>query len=640
MTFGQVFTQGQLLTTESLVGVLSNGTQVPLQVNVKATHADGSVRHAVISAVIPQLLAGQTLAMNLVKTAAKTNPSGDLAALISSGFSTNVTIVTGGVTYTASANQALQNGSAKVWLNGAIVNEWTMMVPLKDASGNAHPHLTARFAVRSYAGMKKAKVDVVIDNDWAYQPSPQNFTYDVQVAVGGQTVYSKTGLNHYHHARWKKSFWWGGAPQADVKLNGRYIINTKAVPNYDPTVTISESHLASLQAGFSGANAEPMGAGVAMAGMPTTGGRPDIGLNPGWAVAYLLTMDKRAKDATLGTGDMSGSWSMHFRDQKTDRPLSIKDYPYSTLLGNPGDTVNPATGKSEAFPACGGDCSTPFQADSAHEPNMDYIAYLTTGDFYYLEELQFYAMFNLFQHNPYYRQFDKGIVSPDQERGQAWSLRTLADAAYITPDSDSMKSQFATLLNNNLDWYNTNYSNNSSANALGIITHGYSVVYDNSTGTAPWQDDFFTQAIGHVVELGFTKAQPLLAYKSKFVLGRMMDPGFCWILAANYSLKVRDTSTSPIYSNFADVYQKSIAPDVTSLTCGSAEMAAKLGVKVGEMPGYSYSNSGYPSNMQPALAYASTSGAANGPTAWQKFMNRSVLPDYQNGAQFAIVPRK
>ncbi|MDT1823612.1 hypothetical protein FPK54_30360, partial [Acinetobacter baumannii] len=73
------------------------------------------------------------------------------------------------------------------------------------------PHLTARFAIRWYESVRKARVDVIVENNWAYEAAPQNFTYDAQVKVGGQPVYNQAGLVHAHHARWRKLFWYGGA---------------------------------------------------------------------------------------------------------------------------------------------------------------------------------------------------------------------------------------------------------------------------------------------------------------------------------------------------------------------------------------------------------------------------------------------
>jgi hypothetical protein len=159
------------------------------------------------------------------------------------------------------------------------------------------------------------------------------------------------------------------------------------------------------------------------------------------------------------------------------------------------------------------------------------------------------------------------------------------------------------------------------------------------TGVAPWQDDFFTSAVGHVSELGFTKAKALLQWKAKFPIGRMTDPGYCWIAGATYSLRVRDTETSPFYNTLGQTYMATFPQSFTSLACAGAPMAANLGLQVGEMTGYSNENTGYPSNMQPALAYSADAGVTNGAKAWQVFMGRSVKPDYSDSPQFAIIPR-
>jgi hypothetical protein len=386
---------------------------------------------------------------------------------------------------------------------------------------------------------------------------------------------------------------------------------------------------------------EPMATGMANPAMPMTGGRPEIGLLPGWTASYLLSMDKRAKEVVMGTADLSGSWSSHYRDRKTDLPINVEDYPYMTVLGQRDSTFNKATGQYQAFPACASTtaCTTPNNHDSAHQPNFAYLPYLVTGDYYYLEELQFWAMWNSFSSNPNYREFGKGLYSSDQVRGQGWSLRTAAEAAYITPDSNALKATFTRIVNNNLDFYNTNYTNNASANKLGFVSNGYAVTYDNNTGLAPWMDDFLTSAIGHTADLGFTKATPLLAWKSKFPIERMTGTGTCWIDAAIYSMKVRDSATGPFYTSIAQIYQVNHTADILSLQCASAAMATKLGLKVAEMKGYSASTEGYPSNMQPALAYAANAGGTAGQAAWKLFMSRSVKPDYAASPQFAIVPR-
>ncbi|ALK99285.1 hypothetical protein AB595_27415 [Massilia sp. WF1] len=643
VTFGQVFAVGHLKAGEQLSGRLDDGTTVPLQVDVKAKHADGSIRHAVISAVLPSLAASTTRTMSLVKGGTAPTGSTSIDMLMRNGFSASVHAKLNGVDYYASADDLLKRSSATTWLSGPIATEWQVHAPLQTASGVQHPHLQARFAIRWFPGVNKARVDVVVENDWAYEPSPQNFTYDANVIVGGKSVYTKTGMVHFNHARWRKVFWFNGTePQVDVKFNTAYLLDSKALPNYDRSLKIAESALTTLQKRWTGSNIEPMvGAGLAENYMPATGGRDDIGLLPGWGVSYLLSMDKRARMVTMGTADLAGTWSAHYRDKLTDKPVSLLDYPYMTIYGQASDTMNPTTGKREAFPACAttDGCKTTLTHDSAHQPAFAYLPYMLTGDYYYLEELQFWAMWNQFSSNPGYRQNVKGLLQQEQVRAQAWSLRTLAEAAYITPDSDRLKSHFTQILNSNLDWYNATYTNNTSANKLGIIVNGYALGYNNGSGMAPWMDDFFTSAVGHTADLGFDKATALLKWKAQFSVARMTAPGTCWIDGAPYALNVRTNSTSPFFTTYAEAYKATHTSDFVALACGSSAMAASLKLKVGEMTGYAAATAGYPANMQPALAYTANVMGTAGKTAWAVFMNRSVKPDYSTAAQFDIVPR-
>ncbi|GAB3436939.1 hypothetical protein NX773_08475 [Massilia solisilvae] len=642
VTFGQVFAPGALRPGEQLAGKLADGGTVPLQVDAKARHADGSVRHAVISAVLPRVAANAPLAMALVRSQA---PAGARmpapAQLLDQGFTASVSAVIDGERYTASADKLLVAQKPATWLSGPVASEWEVAAPLSSANGQVHPHLSARFAIRWYPAAHAARVDVTVENDWAYEPSPRNFVYDAVVSVGGKEVYAKNGLTHYHHARWRKLFWWGAAPAVHVRHDTNYLIATRALPNYDRTVSIPDLALAALQSQWTGPRTEPMGVGAAAQAMPTTGGRPDIGLLPAWGTMYLLTMDQRAGQVTLGTADLAGSWSIHYRDKRTGRPVSLLDYPYMTIVGKPGDTLNPATRRQEAFPPCAAPdaCKSPYVHDVAHQPAFAYLPYLVTGDRYYLEELQFWAMYDVFSSNPGYRDNAKGLLKPEQVRGQAWGLRTLGEAAYITPDDDPLKRHFVQILNANLDWYNATYANNPSANKLGVIANGYALVYDKQTALAPWQDDFFTAAVGHVWELGFDKAAPLLKWKARFPIGRMIGPGVCWVDGTIYAMKVRDSASSAIYNTIGEAYRASHKSDFLALPCGGPEMAAALKLGIGEMAGYSSVATGFPSNMQPALAYAADAGGEAGRKAWAQFMARSVKPDYGTAPQFAIVPR-
>jgi hypothetical protein len=636
ITFGIPFPKGALPSGK--VAVLrdpSTQSIIPTQFEIKAKHEDGSARHAIVTAIVPQIGAGAVMSLDLVAAQAALQTPMDIATLFSKGFTTSVSVTVAGTTYQATLNavdfQSLKKGT---WLTGPLATEGLFKVPLT-ANGSAHPLLHARFYVRAYQGGTSARVGVAIENTNAYT-APANVTYDLQVQVGGKTVLSQAAVPHYAHSRWYRVFNYGVQPSVTVSLNPQFLLSSPAVPHYDPNLKIAESAITSWASKWSTSNGL-MQIGPVNAYMPTTGGRPDIGPLPSWNAIHVLTQDSRVFDVAVGTGYQAGSWSMHYRDTDTDLPLSIDRYPYATILGHTGDTVNPATKQAEAFPACASDCSTPYTSDTAHTPSFAYYPYLITGDYFLMEEMMFWGSYELFEDNPYYRGFADGLVKAGQVRGQAWNLRTYMENAYILPDDHPYKAYFTDKLLKNLAWFDKTYVQNTD-NVLGIITNGYALAYNNGTGMAPWMQHFFTWSIGNAYRMGFTTSKNFLTFLSKYQTSIMTDPSYCWIEASSYTMTVRASSTSPYYTNFGDVYKATVPSNVSGLACGSQEMATALNLKVGEMSGYASATEGYPSNSQPALAIIVDDGMPNAQAAWTQFMSRTVKPDYSTDPVWDIVP--
>lgn len=68
VTFGQAFAQGDVFRTDTLAAKLPDGSMTPVQIDIKALYRDGSVKHAVISLILPKLDAGQTQYIGIVKS--------------------------------------------------------------------------------------------------------------------------------------------------------------------------------------------------------------------------------------------------------------------------------------------------------------------------------------------------------------------------------------------------------------------------------------------------------------------------------------------------------------------------------------------------------------------------------------------
>ena len=548
------------------------------------------------------------------------------------------------------------------WLKGDIASEWIITAPLIDSqTQEENPNLQARLSIRAYGNLAAIKTDIVIENSWSYPEAPRNFCYDVAVSSNGETAFTADNITHYRQGRWKKTIWWGDHAETNMRHNMRYLMASKAIPNYDQNVVAAESSLAAYEDIEQAENYSLMHIGSATPYMPQTGEHLDIGPLPTWQALYAVSGDKRVKRATELNSDLAGTWSIHYRDKETGYPITIDEWPYMTILGRSTDTWNSNPdgdeetddGRYEAFPECAGYCHTPYTHDSAHQPTFSYLPYLITGDYYHLEELQFWANYNLLSMNPGSRDQSQGLFKGGQLRGQAWSMRTLGQAAYITPDNHPLKTYFANKLENNINWYNETYTNNSEANKLGIMVNGYILGYNDNRGTAPWQQDFFTWAIGSLVDYEFNGAQEMVEWMSKFQIGRMNkpegtsgynpqeNPEFCWIYGTSYTLNVRDSQDSPFYETMDEVYRASVDDDIEILECASQAMANAMGLEqAGTMDGYAYYHSGYTAYFQAALALVVDYGSTDANTAWNTFEGRAVKPDFSLNPKFAITPRK
>lgn len=665
-TFGHAFKSGDLAPGDFLVGKIAGQADVALQLNVKATHPNGSVRHAIVSGVLPSLPAGASRVVSMVRSSAGTST----IALASSqstnaGFSALVNLTIDGVLYTADATPVLAAGiaSEQAWIAGAIANEYSVYLPIKTAAGVEHADLTAQFNVRHYQGSGAVKVDVTIEHTKAYT-AVSDISYTGEVRVGGASVMTIAAsgggpLVHYPTSRWKRSFWWTHANPVHVRHNVAYLIATKQIWNYDQSVTIPETVLAGYATLLNDPKFVPMGPGLIGEKFGAQGGRPEIGPLPSWYAAALLSQDRRAKALMLAVADHAASFNnAHRRDTSTGpsggQPLDVIHFPGSTLLGTSSDSKNGETGQIEKLPVL--TTTSNMQPDASHQPSMSYLPYLLTGDLFYLEEMHFWCNFNVYANNPGYRAYEKGLLYPDQPRGQAWSMRTMAQCAAVTPDNYHSKPFFNYWLGNSLDWYNGTFTDNPSANKLGIMTQAALVYPKPHSGSnvkraiGNFQDDFFTTSISHVSELGFPKATRLLMWKAKWQVSRIIGAGACWIDSCYYSPTVRDDEASPLYETIEQVMNATLTDAARALPCDTVErflqiekdegrISTAADWKKGELGSYPTWGLGAAAQYQPALAAAVDVGYPGADDAWLVYDSRSNEQLWGDVANFAIVPR-
>jgi hypothetical protein len=683
ITFGQVFSPGAIGAGDTLTAKTESGTAVPLQVDRKATHRDDSLRHAVLSARIPGSLgAGEDVRIDLVKSGATstsgTSPS--KSVLLSGSFEAEARVTIGGTPYSASASDLLQNANANVWLDGDMVREWLVSGPLETAGGDAHPHLTARFHIRAYS-QNDVRVAVIVENNKTFQPNPDTLTYDLEVTVTGDKFFQEP-VEHYHHARWRRVFWTDGSnadhwPQGlregiHVGHDVEYLQDTGAVPTYMDGLSVPESALDSMLSEFqtrSGTNGPNlMEIGSLNADMPATGFQPAIGLLPRSSARYLVTPDERAKRVIVGNAEQAGSWSIHFRDHTTtpELPVSIDQHPGITVAGW---TCSSCSAPEEA-PAGAARAGT---FDVAHQPAPNVLPYILTGDYYLLEELQFWATYDLLDTDPQEggRGFSAGVIHKNQQRGQAWALRTIAYAEYLTPDSHPMKSYWTDKLEHNRDWYTATYAQGDKgglehastipeldetwANDLGWIGRG-NVSRDANLMT-PWMDDFMTAVVGHITTgLRYTDWTDFFQFKARYPVARLVDPetdsdGWCYKNAMANKVVISPNATPPgssddtvadgLFTTMLASYQATDAYFAIDDWSQSPVADCQPGTEWNSNPASPTSQF---ANLTPAVALAADSGVPGAVDAYRRFCQRPTderpnSREWSIDPEWAIVPR-
>ena len=683
VTFGQVFRDGDV-PIGAMLSATIDGHPITLQVDPKASNPDGSLRHAVLTAVLPSLEGRANLPFVLSSQASTASGAAPitLAQLLATGYDAEISLTSNGKHYTLSARKLLQTASAarscqpwgktcNVWLSGPLAAEWVVNGPVATADG---ANLRVYFAIRAYAGSEGGTVgpirtDIIVENSDAFAPQAQP-QYTATLASGSAS-YTSPALTQYTATRWHKVLWWNNdEPQVYLQQDTRYIQASKAISRY-MELKPDDKFLASLRQ-----ECAPLDHCDQTKSMSNVGAQPAIGPLPRWTSLYIVDPDMRAYWWMLANADALGAYSVHYRDPETGWPVSIKKHPYVTVADwayatrvARQDGGKAASYRADLLPGCIDNevvekCKSPWYRtgnpylwDNAHQPSWAYVPYMVTGSWYYMSELAFGASYNNVWSNESYRGFSKGLIdrSHDSMRGKAWTLRNLAEAAFLLPDDYPLKGEFISVVRNSLDDWNRKYSNNPDANPLHVTKDStvYGLHGGEHNGVAPWQHNFLTWSVGHVADLGFADAIPLRNWLARFEIGLMIDwqndpaKGYCWLQASAYKIQVKDAAGNWLPS-YSAVYAATF-PALVGLACNSMPMLTALHqvrkkpVRAGEMSGYPYAATGFPANFQIGIAAAADSGLPKAHQAWQLFESRSIKPtpphSYDDYPNFAVLPR-
>lgn len=612
-----------------------------LQVIPRTTWPDGSLKFAQISGFAD-------LTANVMSTVRLRSAPSDgrattplaLADLKKTGLTAEVSAGAFGVASFAGADWDTPHTT---WVSGPQMSSWIFRKPV-----GSDPHLVAWLEVRLYAN---GAVEVLpwVENGYLMVAAPVSKAAVFTFKLGGAQRFSAS-IDLPHHCRTPLisgsalSYWLGTDPDITPRHDLAYLQATEQVPTYSarvaPTAAVAQG-LVTTWSPLDKANLN-----YYADSMRSPGYQSPIGLLPEHDVLYLTCESPTTYGAVVRNGYASGRYGMHYRDEKTQRPIRFSQYPNLALAQKfSGFYDQGGSTRGQYTPTATG--TAPVSWDCAHSPAVGYLAYLVTGRFYFMETVQFAATFNYLgkgDADPL-RKGALGLVQSTvgawQVRAAAWQWRTLTMALNVTPDSDAtLKTEFLNSVQANIDHYHGVYVAQPN-NPFGWV-QGESY---NSSGPyfdASWMQDFVTAAWGFSLSVGLpvpapaaTKMEAFFRWKARTAIMRLGPASAFWYVnGAPYTMSVSpvtvpdfQTGKGPWHASEAQVYATTYASPPPWMSKTEGQLSAEIFPGERSMWG----------NLMPAISYAVRHGVPGATAAWQRLTQASNFPALREAFHVAPV---
>ncbi len=652
-TVGHAFARGDVPAGSTIVST-QLGTN--FQAVIKNAWPDGSAKFAILSG-LATLSPNTPLAIGLAPGVGSGGAALTTASLQAVGAVVNI-----GAGSFGSATWQGTDWTAPFaqWIAGLVMASWTYR---KQIGSDAH--LVGWLEVRLYAN---GLVEIVpwVENGYLRVAGPTSKSETFSFTLNGVVRY-QGALTLPAHTRAVLTsgstfaHWVGTAPQITFKHDTAYLQTTRLTPKYfaitsasSPIWNRSATRGNSFTPGLT-QTYTPLAPADYHSPMPDTGYQSHIGPLPEWDAAYLTSAgDPRGFASVQVNAYAAGRYSTHFRDETTNRPLKMSSY--STLVMNQSEGYSHigASTANNYTPTPGGTGADLF--DIPHHPSIGFMAYLLTGRNYFLEEVQFVATANFIAQSDDRRQKTQGVMETiagtNTTRGAAWAIRSLAQAAVATPDSDPLRTEFVNSVQSNVTYYYLRYVA-SPNNPFGIAEP-----YVNYNGSSPpyahsmWMEHWLTWAFGYINELQLVDqtTQPQLDAFMRWkwpstvgVFGGGAATEWCYRDAATqYTTDISPSATpdfsggtGPWYASWGAMYLATTG--FSSNTCNSS---TALNGDASRDPANPES---YWANLFPAIAYAVEQGASGALAGYSRMTGASnwaaALPPYNDMPVWSVTPR-
>lgn len=565
LQFARPFVAGEIAQFPQLT---LNGQALATQADVKQRHPDGSVRHAIISVVIPQIAAGASLKFGFINQATGRQQGAlDKTAMLAQNFNFEANIAAKFADlplHTVSARAMLEQDKFSYWTQGDIATTILLVdhsvERAFDFGADEHRSVRPAFYATFWPALNKVLVRYVgeITNSLVLQDQ----AYDLTLKGGLENpaiLYEHNQLPHQAMTRWTRQYWIGEqVPVVSLNHQLAYLSKTRMVPNFDSSREIPEATLQSQYQSWKSKAKDLYDAGLWAKPMANAGGRPDLGMYPAWTVRWFYSGDWRMAEIALRQAELSGSWPFHVREGDSSRTFDEA----KTISGlgkilsiNQGGRPTAWIPRLNWHETAENDKIHPlvplvnsgWRPDVPHHPDLASGQYLLTGDYYFLEQSLFSAAYTTMDNNAIAKSStlgrgptgSEGALYSGETRGQGWALRTRVHTASVTPDAMPEQQYFVTLTHKALAiWegmYNVTATPNKD-NALWSFGRNtiapkefiYAAGASSPLGQWVHGDKFATTYVSEYYDMTKTAngASPWMTHIVVLALGRAEELGF------------------------------------------------------------------------------------------------------------------
>ena len=528
-SIGQVFKQGDIPVGSGLQASFAGAT-VPIQMDIKATWPDGSVKHAIVSFENPAMASGGTLTLEHAETL--TAAPIDVSTMATAqGYDFEIDIDG----ETVAVADLLATGSP--WLSGALASEVRV-------TGTLTNGLEVRVDVRATAD-GEFETSGIVGNDNVETTGLEAKTYSVEIRQNGEALYANPALTQPHFTVWREKFSTETSDNsAHAVYDLAYLRQTGLMPSVDETIPLFDSTAYSDLLDHSDATFDPLELGGVhnIGGIDPDRGRSGESASYGLITddqhSYLVTQSAAAREAMLELTDQYGVFSNYYRNPETGEAYFLEDTTSNSYSIGVGKDVA-GTGGVIALRNDGPALRNAF----SHKPSEYYLSYLITGDRYYADGLAHEGGSALqLWSNAVYLTADGHVDFASQLREQAWVLRDLFYAASLAPDGSRAAEVLTARLDGALQDYVDYYVNRDTpifnewgtelsgerdgAWFVGGDLEGALQSYNGTAIDRPYWQDWFMMVVGQIAATGHENAIKLGTWMAGFGAERFLQDDF------------------------------------------------------------------------------------------------------------------